>query len=84
MGERAWICSALITGIWAAIHVFVFLDATSIFEQSAAAVIFTLSLIATLFFACKASEAPEEGEEEERKESEAKNKEMKKVKDGIF
>jgi len=83
MGERAWICSALITGIWAAIHVFVFLDATSIIEQSAA-VIFTLSLIATLFFACKASEAPEEGEEEERKESEAKNKEMKKVKDGIF
>lgn len=81
MGKSAWETSALITGIWAIIHLFIFF----IIEQSAAAVIFTLSLIATLFFGCKASEAPaEEEEEEEEKESEAKNKEVKKVKDDIF
>lgn len=77
MGKSAWETSALITGIWAIIHLFIFF----IIEQSAAAVIFTLSLIATLFFGCKASEAPAE---EEEKESEAKNKEVKKVKDDIF
>ncbi len=69
MGELAWICSALITGMWAAIHVFVFLDAISIIKQSAA-VIFTLSLIATLFLHVKLPK-------HQRKEKKRKEKNLK-------
>ena len=98
MGKSAWETSALITGtvgffhfIWMVLNWVNYGDNLYMVTLNGnIAIVFTLSLIATLFFECKASEAPaekeeeEEEEEEERKESEAKNKEVKKVKDDIF
>ena len=60
----AWTVSAVIMGIWAFIHLIMLLDfigmTDTVFQEievAIVALIFTLSMVATLFFVCKAIEA---------------------------
>jgi len=77
MGSGVWVSSAVITGIWGFIH-FVFLfdmigASTTVYHEMVMAItatIFTLSLIATLFFVSKSVDAMDSEEKEKRKESE--------------
>ena len=60
----AWTVSAVIMGIWAFIHLIMLLGfigmTDTVFQEievAIVALIFTLSMVATLFFVCKAIEA---------------------------
>ena len=64
MGSAAWGISAAITGIWTFIHLIFLMDSvgtsSTVYQEMVMAniaIVFTLSLIATLFFMCKAEEA---------------------------
>jgi len=63
-GAGAWTVSAVIMGIWAFIHLIMLLGfigmTDTVFQEievAIVALIFTLSMVATLFFVCKAIEA---------------------------
>lgn len=75
MGSAAWGISALITGIWTVIHFIFLMDSvgttSTVYQEMVVAntaIVFTLSLIATLFFIGKALEALEAGEKEKGEE----------------
>lgn len=72
MGSVAWGISAFITGIWTFIHFTFLMDSlgttSTVYQEMVmanTAIVFTLSLIATLFFIGKALEAAEKEKEEE-------------------
>ena len=75
MGSVAWGISAFITGIWTFIHFTFLMDSlgttSTVYQEMVmanTAIVFTLSLIATLFFIGKAEEAWEKEKEMRLKE----------------
>lgn len=82
MGSVAWGISALITGIWTFIHFIFLMDSvgttSTVYQEMVmanTAIVFTLSLIATLFFIGKAEEAWEKEKEKEMRLKELKEEE---------
>ena len=82
MGSVAWGISAFIIGIWTFIHFIFLMDSvgttSTVYQEMVmanTAIVFTLSLIATLFFIGKAEEAWEKEKEKEMRLKELKEEE---------